>query len=130
MGFDWPTIFRDAFEFVRNCDRCQRAAGRKQLTALPLHLVIGIVPFSKWGLDFIGPISPPSSAGHIFILTATDSFTRWAEAVPLKNAKAEQVVLFLQENIFFPFRIATLTLLKYRPGVLIPRDRLRLVIHQ
>jgi hypothetical protein len=42
-------------------------------------------PFSKWGLDFIGPINPLSSAGHIFILIATYYFTKWIEVVPLKH---------------------------------------------
>jgi len=34
------------------------------------------VPFARWGMNLIGPIAPPYSAGHIFFLTATDYFTK------------------------------------------------------
>ena len=53
-------------------------------------------PFAQWGLDFIGMINPVSSAGHRWILTATDYFTRWAEAVPLKEATETEIVDFLE----------------------------------
>jgi len=74
-SYYWPMIFKDAFEYVRKCEPCQRAAGCQNLAALPLHTIIERVPFVKWGLNFIGPISPPSFAGHIFILITTDYFT-------------------------------------------------------
>jgi hypothetical protein len=67
---------------------------------MPLQLVLPDFPFSKWGLDFIGPINPPSSVGHIFILTTTYYFTKWIEVVPLKRAQDEQVIYFLESNIF------------------------------
>jgi hypothetical protein len=60
-------------------------------------------PFSKWGLDFIGPINPPSSAGQVFILTTTYYFTEWAEVVPLKHSIDDQVIYFLENNIFSRF---------------------------
>jgi len=59
---------------------------------LPLHPIQVEQPFMRWGIDFIGPINPPSSAGHRWILTATDYFTRWTEAVALKESN-ESVVL-------------------------------------
>ncbi|XP_038697993.1 uncharacterized protein LOC119995552 [Tripterygium wilfordii] len=42
-------------------------------------------PFRGWVLDIIGKIFPVSSKGHHFILVATDYFTKWVEAVPLKK---------------------------------------------
>ena len=45
-------------------------------------------------------IYPPSSVGHIFILTTTDYFSNWFEAITLKNARDEQVINFLQDTIF------------------------------
>jgi hypothetical protein len=41
--------------------------------------------FQGWGLDFIGEIHPSSSKGHQFVLVAIDYFTKWTEAVALKN---------------------------------------------
>ena len=124
-GYYWPTIFKDSFEHVRNFRPCQYASGRQKLAPLPLHTVVERVSFFKWGLDFIGPISPPSSASHIFILTATDYFTRWTEAVALKNAKAEQVVNFLQDFIFSCFGIS-LEIVSDNGGAFVSKEVLEL----
>jgi hypothetical protein len=70
-----------------------------------LQHVLPDFPFSKLGLDFIGPINPPSSAGQVFILTATDYFTKWIEVVPLKHSQDEHVIYFLETNIFCRFGI-------------------------
>jgi hypothetical protein len=70
---------------------------------MPLQPFLLGFPFSKWGLDFIGPINPPSSAGQVFILTSTDYFTKWVEVSPLKNSTNDQVISFLENNIFSRF---------------------------
>jgi hypothetical protein len=70
---------------------------------MPLQHVLPDFPFSKWGLDFIGPINPPSFVGNIFILTTTYYFTKWTEVVPLKHAQVEHVIYFLESNIFSHF---------------------------
>jgi hypothetical protein len=61
--------------------------GKKEhLSAMPLQPFLPDFPFSKWGLDFIGPINPPSLGGQYFILTTTNYFTKWTEVVPLKHS--------------------------------------------
>ncbi|GFS28041.1 Pol polyprotein [Elysia marginata] len=42
-------------------------------------------------MDIVGPINPPSKAGHKFILTLIDYATRYAEAVPLHKIGTETV---------------------------------------
>ena len=61
--------------------------------------------FRGWGLDFIGQINPPSSKGHRFMLVATDYFTEWTEAVPLKNMTPREVIEFITEHIIHRFGI-------------------------
>jgi hypothetical protein len=104
-GYYWPSIFQDSYKFTRSCDKCQKFVGKERLSAMPLQPVLPDFPFSKWGLDFIGPINPPSSTGHIFILTTTDYFTKWTEVVPLRHTHDEQVISFLETNIFSRFGI-------------------------
>jgi transposase InsO family protein len=70
---------------------------------MPLQPILPDFPFSKWGLDFIGPINPPSSTGQVFILIATNYFTKWDEVVPLKRSIDDQVISFLENNIFSRF---------------------------
>ena len=45
-----------------------------------LHALTSPWPFSVWGIDIIGKISPKSFSGHEFILVAIDYFTKWVEA--------------------------------------------------
>ena len=51
------------------------------------------------GMDVVGPISPPSSKGHRFILVITDYFSKWAEAIPLREVKASDVVKFVEHHV-------------------------------
>jgi len=48
------------------------------------------MPFKRVAIDLIGPISPPSEAGHRYILTLVDYATGYPEAVPLKNIDTER----------------------------------------
>ena len=47
----------------------------------PLHPVVAVGPFAKWGIDFT-TCNPPSAAGHHYIIVAVDYFMKWAEAMP------------------------------------------------
>jgi hypothetical protein len=102
-GYYWPSIFRDSYVFSISFDKCQKFVGKERLPAMPLKPVLPNFPFSKWVLDFIGPINPLSSTGQVFILTTIDYFKKWVEVVPLKNSTDDQVISFLKNNIFSRF---------------------------
>ncbi|KAH9306590.1 hypothetical protein KI387_010994, partial [Taxus chinensis] len=55
----------------------------------PIRPVIIDEPFRKWGIDFIGALNPQLSAGHSYILTVMDYFTKWVEAILVKHATSE-----------------------------------------
>ena len=57
----WPTLFKDSHSYVRKCQICQTAVGRKNKPSLPLQPVNIEQPFDQWGLDIIGEIVPHSS---------------------------------------------------------------------
>ncbi|XP_060182048.1 uncharacterized protein LOC132611671 [Lycium barbarum] len=69
-----------------------------------LHPTVASWPFDAWGLDVVGPL-PKSSGGHLYILAATDYFSKWAEAVALKEVKKENVANFIRVNIIYRFGI-------------------------
>lgn len=52
---------------------------------MPLRPIEVQVPFRRWSMDFIGPISQPSNVGLIFTLTTIDYFIKWVEVVALRN---------------------------------------------
>ena len=70
-----------------------------------LYSIVKPWPFRGWGLDFIGQIHPASSRGHRFVLVATDYFTKWTEAIPLKNMTHKEVINFVLEHIIHRFGI-------------------------
>lgn len=91
-GYYWPTLFKYAHTYVRKCKIFQTSAGRQKKPEIPLHPVIIDQPFEQWGLDIIGEIIPHSSKQHNYILTATNYFTKWVEAIPLKVANSENII--------------------------------------
>jgi hypothetical protein len=102
-GYYWPKLFPDVNAKVRTCNPCQFFAGKQKLPAMPLVPIKVEAPFQQWGLDFIGEINPHSSAHHRWILTATDYFTKWVEAIPTRKATDSMVIEFLEENILARF---------------------------
>jgi transposase InsO family protein len=96
-------LFPDVNAKVRACNPCQFFTGKQKLPAMPLAPVKTEAPFQKWGLDFIVEINPHSSAQHRWILTATDCFTKWVEAIPTRKATDSVVIDFLEENILARF---------------------------
>jgi hypothetical protein len=95
----WPIVFTDVCRRVRACIKCQRFAGKQQLKSLPLNPMVVSGPFQQWGLDFIGEIHLASSEQHRWILTATDFFTKWIEAIPTRSASHKVIIGFLEDLI-------------------------------
>ncbi|XP_050945477.1 uncharacterized protein LOC127150833 [Cucumis melo] len=56
--------------------------------------------FEAWGLDLVEPIMPKSLVGHSYILAGTDYFSKWAEVVPLREAKKENIVILFRHTSF------------------------------
>jgi len=102
-GFYWPTLFGDTYKCVRSFQKFQPLAEKKRLTSLPLIPVFIEEPFRQWGLYFVGDIHPPSSGHHKWVLTTTNYFTKWVEAIPTKRENDQVVMKFLDENIFSIF---------------------------
>jgi hypothetical protein len=102
-GYYWPKIFPDVNAKVRACIPFLFFAGKHKLQVMPLVPVKTKDPFQQWGLDFIGEINPHSSAQHRWILTTTDYFTKWVEAIPTRKATDLVVIDFLEENILSRF---------------------------
>ena len=85
------------------CHKCQIFEGKRKLLPLPLQPITVEGPFMQWGLDFIGGIHPTSSSQHKWILTATDYFTKWIEAIPTRNATDLVIIRFLEGHILSLF---------------------------
>ena len=94
-GYYWPTLFKYSHDYVRNCNTCQTASGRKQNPAFPLQPVSIEQPFEQWGLDIIEEIVPHSYKQHKYIIIAMNYFMKWVEAIPLKVANSNAIIEFI-----------------------------------
>jgi hypothetical protein len=104
-GYYWLTVMDDCIKYQRGCEACQWFRIIQLAPVGVMNSVVKPWPFRGWGLDFIGEIHPISSKGHHFILVATDYFTKWTEAVPLRNMTHWEVISFVQEHIIYRFGV-------------------------
>uniref|UniRef100_A0A2N9GLF3 Integrase catalytic domain-containing protein n=1 Tax=Fagus sylvatica TaxID=28930 RepID=A0A2N9GLF3_FAGSY len=104
LGYYWPTMKKDTADFVKSCHTCQLQANLIHTHPTSLQNMATPWPFHTWGLDLIGPINP-ASGGYIWILVATEYFSKWVEAIPLRKATGAAVANFIREHIITRFGI-------------------------
>lgn len=97
----WLTSFHDPHKTTQECDISNRYMGKRRQPTMPLKPMVIEEPFQHWSLDFIGVMNPNSSIGYKFILTITDYFTRWSEAIPCKIADQEVVIKMIRRLITY-----------------------------
>ena len=95
---------KEALEYVKKCDQCQRFA-------LSIHQPGGVLnplsspwPFAQWGLDIVGPF-PKAMRNKRYLLVGTDYFTKWVEVEPLANIRDADTKRFVWRNIITRFGV-------------------------
>ncbi|GJY83778.1 reverse transcriptase domain-containing protein [Tanacetum coccineum] len=101
-GFYWPKVYKDAHEFVKACDACQRAGNISTRNEMPQNSIQVCEVFNVWGIEFMGPF--PTSYGNKYILVAIEYVLKWAKAQALPTNDARVVVKFLK-RLFSRFGI-------------------------
>ena len=77
------------------------------LTKKPeLHPVPVKSPWFHIAIDFIGPVNPTSLKGMKYILTISDYFTKFVQAIPLPDKRSSGVASVL-------FKVSYIVILKY-----------------
>lgn len=91
-------------DYAKKCQACQFHANLIHQPLELLHPITGSWPFDAWGLHVVGPMTK-SSTGHLYILAATDYFSKWAEAIPLNEVKKENVAHLIRINIIYRYGV-------------------------
>ncbi|RVW15703.1 Retrovirus-related Pol polyprotein from transposon 17.6 [Vitis vinifera] len=103
------TLYRrsadDCCRFVQRCPECQTHGDLIHAPPSELHALTSPWPFSVWGIDIIGKVSPKSSSGHEFILVAIDYFTKWVEATSYAKLTSARVTSFIRSHIICRYRV-------------------------
>jgi transposase InsO family protein len=94
---------------VQRCEACQFHSKHTKLPAQALQTIPLTWPFSCWGLDILGPF-PRGQGGYKFLFVVIEKFTKWIEATPTGEIKADNTIKFIK-GIFcryeLPHRIIT-----------------------
>lgn len=98
-GLWWPHIFKDAWGFVKTCDRCQRTHNISKRNEIPQQPIIELKVFDVWGIDFMGPY--PTSYGNQYIFVAADYISKWVEAIA-SSTNDHNIVMKLFKKFIFP----------------------------
>ncbi|GBN33296.1 Pro-Pol polyprotein, partial [Araneus ventricosus] len=89
-SFYWVGMSRDIKAFCQQCKDCQLRRRINCKDRVPITPVARPeLPFQVVNIDIIGPIDPPSTKGHRYVLCLVDQHTRWAEALPLTSLTAK-----------------------------------------
>ena len=99
--FHWPRMFQ---EIKAWCEQCERCCLRKTPTAgvkAPLVSIHSSAPMELVCVDFL--TLERSKGGIENVLIVTDHFSRYAQAYPTKDQKANTVARVLWKNFFCRF---------------------------
>ena len=95
---------KEAQEYIRKCDQCQRFAPNIHQPRGVLNPLSSPWPFAQWGLDIVGHF-PKAVGNKKYLLVCTDYFTKLVEAEPLANIRDVDVKRFIWKNIVTRFGV-------------------------
>ena len=98
----WPGIRKQIFRHCKRCKECvlqnqgqpEKCFGYFNSPDLPMEFIC---------MDLVGPIHPPSSRGHKYVLTVIDMLRGFTKVVPIKNNNAETICDTYRNHIYCTF---------------------------
>lgn len=87
--FVWLGVKKEINDWCRQCVPCQRSKVHRNVKAPIQHSEMPVRRFDHVNIDLVGPL--PSSNGYTHLLTIVDRFTRWPEAIPLRDTSASNI---------------------------------------
>ncbi|XP_024021322.1 uncharacterized protein LOC112091560 [Morus notabilis] len=104
QGYYWRTLKKDAFQYARHCDKCQKYTIIPIAPPENLTPILSPWPFTKWGVDLIGPLHL-TPRGFKFAIVVVDYYTKWAEAKALTTTTEAICTNFMWNNIVCRFGV-------------------------
>ena len=90
--FFWPGITSDIKRFIKGCRQCSlRKTARPIKYEAPLRPTVPSAINARVGIDLVGPLPLTESARCQYLCVMIDYFSKWPEAIPIKDKSAESV---------------------------------------
>ena len=102
--FFWPYCRRDVERWCKNCEQCGSRKGPQRKQRGPMKQFIVGAPLERIAFDVLGPL-PVSEKGNKYLLIVGDYFTKWMEAYPLENQRADVVAEVLVKEFISRFGV-------------------------
>lgn len=98
----WSGMYQNVYNYVISCDACQRAKRPTNKRPAPLMPLPVAETFERWHMDILSGF-PTSKDKYQHVLLVVDSFSRWAEAFPLRTQEAKEIAHILYKEVFTRF---------------------------
>ena len=86
----WPGMGAEVQLWIAECEKCNQRKTPCPSRKAPMQSIEVGQPMELWAMDVLGPL-PMTARGNQYILVMSDHFTKWVEAVPMPNQRAETV---------------------------------------
>ena len=90
----WPDRLQDIAKWCLSCEVCQQMGHRRNSTQI--KPISSLQPMDLLGMDFLGPITPNSRSGSVYVLLVVDYFSRYLFAYATTSSTGAAVVEFVQ----------------------------------
>ena len=94
----WPGLHWNVKQYVNKCLDCTVAKAPTPKVRAPMKHLLAFQPLELVALDFVK--LDRGKGGAEDVLTITDSFTKWAQAVPCRDQTASTVARVLRDHWF------------------------------
>ena len=96
--FFWhPALRRVSSDLCRSCSQCQLNKIGRQVHTRPVRKISAEYPFQLMCMDILE--FPRTSRGNVAFLVCIDHFSKWLNAIPIRDKKARTVSKALTEQV-------------------------------
>ncbi|KAE8904474.1 hypothetical protein PF007_g25363 [Phytophthora fragariae] len=100
----WPRLQREVNQWVRGCQECGSRKAHPREVIPPLRSLRGGDVGDRWALDVAGPF-PVADGGERYVIAALEYVARYAVAKCVTRHTAENVAVFLVEDVVLKFGV-------------------------
>ena len=102
--YHWYRMYRDVERWCQKCDICNSRKMSQRRAKAPMKIYNVGAPLERVAVDIMGPL-PITKMGNRYLLVIGDYFTKWVEAIPLKNQEANAVASELVDKFVSIFGV-------------------------